>query len=90
MPRLTARQMFWTGLVLVLVGFASSLYARSLYDAVLWAAPEVFAVLAHGTSALIAVGAALLAGGLLVVVLQRGRTTPPAGTTGENPRPSSG
>jgi hypothetical protein len=89
---LTARQMFWAGLTLVVVWIGSGALARVLYEVALWAAPGPFTIGVGSLSALGAVGAALLAGALVVTVVERHRG--PAGVpmpaAGDNPRPPSG
>lgn len=92
MPALTAKQLVWTGITLVVLGVGVSSTFRVLYDVYFWAAPGPFSVLVGLTQAMGMIGATLLAGGLVVARVRR-RAAPPGIPTpaeGDNPLPPSG
>jgi hypothetical protein len=79
-PTLTAPQLFWTGLAAVVLGVLGSAGAQVLYVDRLWAAPETFALLSAAATGLTVLGAALVAGALVLAAVRRtAAPVPPAG-----------
>ncbi|WP_217615987.1 hypothetical protein [Cellulomonas sp. GbtcB1] len=87
-PKLTAPQLFWTGLVAVVLGVVGSAGAQVLYVDRLWAAPEAFAFLSAAATGLTVLGAALVAGSLVLAGVRRHAGAVP--DAGDSPRPTSG
>lgn len=86
MPTLTAPQLFWTGVVALALGVLGSTGAQALYVDRLWASPETFAFLSAAATGLTVLGAALVAGSLVLAGVRRAPepvrpadASPPAG-----------
>jgi hypothetical protein len=85
-PTLTAPQLFWTGLAAAVLGVLGSAGAQALYVDRLWASPETFALLSATATGLTVLGAALVAGALVLVAARRTvDPVPPAGGAGAVP-----
>jgi hypothetical protein len=81
MPKLTAPQLLWTGVVLVVVGILGGWIGQALLLGFLYRASWLYGLATTLGSALVVVGAALIGGGFVVAALQRGpaRDAPPPG-----------
>jgi len=84
-PVLTAPQLFWTGLMSLVLGVLGSAGAQALYVDRLWASPTTFAFLSAAATGLTVLGAALVAGSLVLAGVRRaslarhpGDVVPPA------------
>jgi hypothetical protein len=81
MPKLTAPQLLWTGVVLVVVGILGGWIGQALLLEFLYRASWLYGLATTLGSALVVVGAALIGGGFVVAALQRGPApdAPPRG-----------
>lgn len=89
MPKLTAPQLLWTGVALVVVGILGGWLGQTLLLGFLYRASWLYGLATTTGSALTVVGAALIGGGFVVAALQRG-PVPAAPPSGGYPVPQPG
>ncbi|WP_282948147.1 hypothetical protein [Cellulomonas endometrii] len=76
MPKLTAPQLLWTGVGLVVLGIVGGWVGQALMYELLYRASWLFGFASTVGNALVVIGAAMIGGAFVVGALQRGQRAP--------------